>query len=61
MSAFEKCKIGFENEKIMENCLFKLEVMLKSQRVPPVYVEVIYQFLIGCFWIKFTPLFDTVA
>ena len=61
MYEFEKCQVGFETERVMENYLLKLEVMLKSGRVPPVYVKCIYNFLIGCFWIKFTPLFDWVV
>lgn len=61
MYEFEKCSIGFENERIMQNYLGKLEVMCRNGRVPEVYVKCIYKFLVGCFWIKFTPLFDSVA
>ena len=61
MYEFEKCQIGFENERTMENYLVKLEVTLKGGRVPPIYVRCIYKFLVGCFWIKFTPLFDGVV
>ena len=34
--------------------------MFNSGAVPPEYLELCYDFLIGCLWIKFAPLFASV-
>jgi hypothetical protein len=57
---FERTTIGFKYEKDKENQLQRLEVMLQSGLVPQKYLELAYNFLIGCLWIKFTPIQETV-
>ena len=29
--------------------------------MPELYVEAFFNFLVGCFWVKFTPLFESLA
>ena len=60
MLEFEKGEIGFEHEKSKIMQIQRLEVMLKSGVVPNEYLHTIYNFLIGCLWIKFTPLFESI-
>jgi len=35
--------------------------MLKSGVVPNEYLMMTYNFLMGCYWIKFTPLFPIIS
>lgn len=60
MEDFEKTEVGFrfEKNKIMQ--LQRLEVMFNSGAVPAEYLEISYDFLIGCLWIKFAPIFAGV-
>ena len=57
---FEKTEIGFEFEKNKELQLRRLEVMIKSGVFPSAYEEIIYNFLVGSFWIKFAPIQQAV-
>ena len=60
MYQFEKTEISFLTEKNKQAQLEKLEVMAKFGVVPVEYHQALYNFLIGCLWIKFTPLFPAV-
>jgi len=53
---FEKTEIGFVDEKDKQLNLERIEVMISSGVVPRIYMEMAYNFLIGCLWIKFTPI-----
>ena len=57
MYEFEKTEIGFAHEKQKESKLRQIEVFIKRQTVPLPYLKAIYNFLIGCLWIKFSPIF----
>ena len=60
MYTFEKTEIGFETEKSKLVQLEKIEVMCRYEVLPGEYHHALYNFLIGCLWIKFTPLFPVV-
>ena len=60
MEDFEKTEVGFAFEKNKLMQLQRLEVMFNSGAVPPEYLELCHDFLIGCLWIKFAPLFASV-
>ena len=60
MEDFEKTEVGFASEKNKLMQLERLEVMFGSGVVPDEYVQISYDFLIGCLWIKFAPLFAGV-
>lgn len=60
MLDFEKLELGFETLKAKEHALESLSVIIKSQLVPPLYLEAIGNFLVGCFWLKFTLMFEKV-
>lgn len=38
----------------------RIKSQLDSEAVPEKYLPVIYDFLVGSFWIKFTPLFPVI-
>jgi len=61
MLDFETYEISFETEKNKELELQRLEVIVNSGLMPREYLEMLYHFLVGCLWIKFTPIFDAVA
>lgn len=60
MLQFELTKISFETEKTKILLIKKIEAILETQLVPDEYVKVAFKFLIGSFWIKFTPLFESI-
>ena len=60
MYQFEKTEISFMTEKNKQAQLEKLEVMTKFGVVPVDYHQALYNFFIGCLWIKFKPLFPAV-
>lgn len=60
MLHFESQEISFGTERIKETILETLEVVMKSGLVPSVYFNIVYNFLVGCFWIKYTLIFDHV-
>jgi len=60
MLQFEQVNISFETEKTKILLIKKIETILESGLVPDIYVEAGFNFLIGAFWIKFTPLFDSI-
>jgi hypothetical protein len=53
---FERTKIGFEFEKDKGYQLERLEVIIQSGVMPPAYYDMVYNFLVGSMWIKFTPI-----
>jgi hypothetical protein len=60
MEDFEKTEVGFVSEKNKLMQLERLEVIFGSGAVPDEYAQISYDFLIGCLWIKFAPLFPGV-
>lgn len=60
MLQFEETKISFETEKTKILLIKKIEALLNTGLIPLEYVQVAFKFLIGCFWIKFTPIFEAV-
>ncbi|CDW84473.1 small subunit processome component 20 homolog [Stylonychia lemnae] len=60
MLTFEQTKIAFETEKTKILLIKKIQTVLETELVPVEYVEAAYNFLIGGFWIKFTPLFESI-
>ena len=56
MYEFEKTPIGFATEKNKEMHMRRLESMVKSSLMPDIYVETVYNFLIGALWIRFAPI-----
>ena len=60
MYDFEKTEIGFTYEKSKEMQLRNLEVLIKSRAMPNEYLMLAYHFLIGCLWIKFSPIFPAM-
>jgi hypothetical protein len=52
--------VSFQNEKAKVLQIEKIKSQLESGSVPDQYLDVIYQFLIGCYWIKFTPIYPYV-
>ena len=60
MYEFEKAEIGFETERTKQAQLERLEVMAKYAVLPSEYCKATYYFLVGCLWVKFTPLFPAV-
>lgn len=53
----EECQISLDTEKTKSNLLRRVSLMLQSDLVPSLYVTVCYRFAIGCFWVKFAPLY----
>jgi len=33
-------------------------MIVASELVPPAYMQICYRYGIGCFWVKFTPLYQ---
>jgi hypothetical protein len=60
MYEYENFAVGFETQKAKEQALETLAVMIKSGLLPDLYTEIIYNFLIGCFWVRFTLIFENV-
>jgi hypothetical protein len=57
MLAFELLEVSFLNEKGMILQIERVKSQLDSEAVPDLYLPLVYDFLIGAFWIKFTTLF----
>ena len=57
MYEFEKTEVGFAHEKDKESKLRQIEVFIKRQIVPTTYLRAAFNFLVGCLWIKFSPIF----
>ena len=60
MCDFEKGEVSFETERSKQMHLQNLEVLLKSGLMPEIYVRMSYNFLVGCLWIRFAPIFNDV-
>jgi hypothetical protein len=60
MKEFEETEIGFLFEKSKIITLQRIENIISSDVMPVIYLETAYSFLLGCYWIKFTPLFEHV-
>ena len=60
MYDFEKTDIGLLYQKNKEMQLRRLEVFIKSQAMPTVYLKLIYHFLIGSLWIRYSPIFPAI-
>jgi len=58
---FEELPINADFEKKKLNLLRKVQVMVSSKMVPKFYLECAFKFSIGCFWLKFTPMFTAAA
>jgi hypothetical protein len=60
MLVFEELEITFLNEKGLMLQIERLKSQIDCEAVPELYLPVIYNFLVGAFWIKFTTLFTYV-
>lgn len=58
MHNFEELDIAFETEKGKILQLERIKSHIDNRSIPESYLNVIYNFLLGCFWIKFTPIFQ---
>jgi len=58
MLVFEECEVTFQAEKAKILQIERIKSSLENESVPEEYLQVCFDFLIGCFWIRFTPLFD---
>ena len=54
----EELPLSFETEKVKANILRKVQLMLASELVPEIYIQACYRYAIGCFWVKFSPLYQ---
>lgn len=53
----EECVISLETEKTKSNLLRRVALILQSDLVPEVYVKACYRYALGCFWVKFSPIY----
>ena len=60
MLAFEQQDIGFTQEKGKLLEIERLKSCIENDSVPEIYLETCFFFLVGVFWVKFTPLFPRV-
>jgi hypothetical protein len=60
MLEFEQTEVLFETEKSKILQIERIKAMIEADLVPELYLDVCYDFLVGCLWIKFTPLFKEV-
>ena len=60
MLEFEELKPSFETEKAKILLIKKIQSIIESEQIPDLYLEAVYNFLIGSFWIKFTPIFPSL-
>jgi hypothetical protein len=58
---FESLQLSFETHKAKESSLESVLVMIKSCLMPDLYVDLLYNFLVGCFWVKFTLIYENVS
>lgn len=61
MAKFEELEITLDNEKGKLIQIQRIKAHLENGLVPDEYLELTFNFLIGSFWIRFTPLFPTIS
>ena len=60
MVVFEESEIGFVHEKSKILQIERIKSHIENGNVPELYLDLCFNFLVGSFWIKFTPLFPQV-
>jgi hypothetical protein len=62
MLSFEQLELSFVNEKakVLEVDRIKSLIEADIESIPDHYLEACFDFLFGCLWIRFTPLFEKV-
>ena len=60
--SFEELDITFMNEKakLLEIERLKSAIEAAPETIPDIQFQACFNFLIGSYWIKFTPLFDKI-
>lgn len=54
----EECQLSMDTEKVKSNLLRKVQTLLSTGLVPEFYLDVCYRYAVGCFWVKFMPLYQ---
>jgi hypothetical protein len=56
----EEHEVTFTSEKNKLLQLDRVKAQLENDSIPEEYLQVVFDYLIGTFWVRFTPLFDRV-
>lgn len=55
---YEKLPLKLDTEKTKNSVVRKVQVMISSGFVPEFYLDLAYNFLVGCLWLRFLPLHE---